>query len=314
MDILNIEFTDKTKHYLSVPYRSYNVDTCLNLPGNKTIEYGYDINTNFLHLLEHFANDQSPAGAVQGQLWFNTAKNKLYVNTDGTDGGYLEVGYTKPHPVPNDTLTVEQVRARLRGYLTTDGGLITGPLLLKDYDEADHIHSAVSKGYVDSLVPKNPNNYIPLSGNPTATTGPILVNPIDEYSTTVPSSVAATKKYADDMVPQINIKRDTVIMSGELIAGYMSSAILKPSNLIYIFGTITIQKEETERTVELVSNFSESGFTKIKGVSLHVNTTGVLNNNVTVDGRINGTSMIIRKHGVGTAPTSVYFNICGVLK
>jgi hypothetical protein len=314
MDILNIEFTDKSKHYLSVPYRSYNVETCLNLPGNKTIEYGYDINTNLLHLLEHFANNTPPARSVQGQLWFNSESNKLLVNTTGEDSSYLEVGYMKPHPTPAGTLSIEQVKARLRGYLTTDGGLVTGPLLLKDYDEADHIHSAVSKGYVDSLVPNNPNNYIPLSGNPTAATGPILINPIDEYSTTVPSSVAATKKYADDMVPQINIKRETTIMNGELIAGYMSSAILKPSNLIYIFGVVTIQKEETERTVELLPNFSDSGFTRIKGVSLHVNTTGVLNNNVTVDGRISGTSMIIRKHGVGTAATSVYFNICGVLK
>ena len=59
--------------------------TSLGLPGRNYAGYGNVLNTNFVHLLENFANDTPPAHPIKGQLWFDTSDNKLKVcPADGT--------------------------------------------------------------------------------------------------------------------------------------------------------------------------------------------------------------------------------------
>ena len=59
--------------------------TTLGLPGRNYAGYGNILNTNFVHLLENFANDTPPAHPLKGQLWFDTSDNKLKVcPADGT--------------------------------------------------------------------------------------------------------------------------------------------------------------------------------------------------------------------------------------
>jgi hypothetical protein len=58
----------------------------LALPGRNYAGYGNILNTNFVHLLENFANDTPPAHPIKGQLWYDTSDNKLKVcPRDGTD-------------------------------------------------------------------------------------------------------------------------------------------------------------------------------------------------------------------------------------
>jgi hypothetical protein len=58
--------------------------TSLGLPGRNYAGYGQTLDTNFVHLTENFANDTPPANPLQGQLWYNTNANLLYVcPTDG---------------------------------------------------------------------------------------------------------------------------------------------------------------------------------------------------------------------------------------
>jgi len=59
--------------------------TTLGLPGRNYAGYGNVLNTNFVHLLENFANDTPPAHPLKGQLWYDTSDNKLKVcPADGT--------------------------------------------------------------------------------------------------------------------------------------------------------------------------------------------------------------------------------------
>ena len=59
--------------------------TSLSLPGRNYAGYGQYLDTNFVHVLESFANTSPPANPLQGQLWFNTNANTLCVcPADGT--------------------------------------------------------------------------------------------------------------------------------------------------------------------------------------------------------------------------------------
>lgn len=56
-----------------------NISTSLGLPGRNFAGYGNIIDTNFVRMLENFANDTPPANPLKGQLWFNTITNTLCV-------------------------------------------------------------------------------------------------------------------------------------------------------------------------------------------------------------------------------------------
>jgi hypothetical protein len=53
--------------------------TSLGLPGRNYAGYGQVLDTNFVHVLENFADTTPPANPLRGQLWFNTNTNTLCV-------------------------------------------------------------------------------------------------------------------------------------------------------------------------------------------------------------------------------------------
>ena len=56
----------------------------MGLPGRNYAGYGQQLDTNFVHQLENFADTTPPANPLTGQLWYNTNANTLYVcPTDG---------------------------------------------------------------------------------------------------------------------------------------------------------------------------------------------------------------------------------------
>jgi hypothetical protein len=63
-----------------------NESTSLALLGKNYSGYGEKIAENFLWLLENFANNTAPAGAIQGQLWYKSSTGTLYVY----DGAYWQ--------------------------------------------------------------------------------------------------------------------------------------------------------------------------------------------------------------------------------
>lgn len=58
--------------------------TSLQLPGKNFAGYGQYLDTNFVHLVENFADTEPPANPLRGQLWYNTNTQQLFVcPTDG---------------------------------------------------------------------------------------------------------------------------------------------------------------------------------------------------------------------------------------
>lgn len=58
--------------------------TSLGLPGRNYAGYGQSLDTNFVHILENFADSTPPTNPLRGQLWYNTNNQTLYVcPTDG---------------------------------------------------------------------------------------------------------------------------------------------------------------------------------------------------------------------------------------
>lgn len=53
--------------------------TSLGLPGKNYAGYGQALDTNFVHMIENFADDIPPSNPLKGQLWFDTNTNELKV-------------------------------------------------------------------------------------------------------------------------------------------------------------------------------------------------------------------------------------------
>lgn len=88
-----IYFSDPTKFSSSIvvddglpgnPGNSYS--TSLTFVGKNASGYAADVSTNFLKLLENFANSTPPNNPIEGQLWYDNVTNKLKIN-DGTASG-----------------------------------------------------------------------------------------------------------------------------------------------------------------------------------------------------------------------------------
>jgi len=53
--------------------------TSLGLPGRNYAGYGQPVDTNFVHCLENFADDNPPANPLRGQLWYNINNSTMYI-------------------------------------------------------------------------------------------------------------------------------------------------------------------------------------------------------------------------------------------
>lgn len=64
--------------------QSFNTETAVTLPGRNVPDYGESVDTNFIHLLENFADDTPPqtTSTLTGQLWYDTS-NGIFKVYDG---------------------------------------------------------------------------------------------------------------------------------------------------------------------------------------------------------------------------------------
>lgn len=97
----NIPFTDTAnKGTIEVDDNSINTETSLLLPGRNLKDYGSSLLTNFLHLMENFADVNPPANPVEGQLWYDTTNGvdqlKIYDGTNWVAAGGLKKSQTEP--------------------------------------------------------------------------------------------------------------------------------------------------------------------------------------------------------------------------
>ena len=64
----------------TIPDGTINTNsTSVGLPGRLYPGYGQVVDTNFVHVIENFADSTPPNAALKGQLWYNTANNTLCV-------------------------------------------------------------------------------------------------------------------------------------------------------------------------------------------------------------------------------------------
>ena len=78
---------------------SFNTETAVTLPGRNVPDYGEPVDTNFIHMLENFANDTPPQSTttLTGQLWYDTSDGifKVY---DGT--AWVQIGKVPVSELP----------------------------------------------------------------------------------------------------------------------------------------------------------------------------------------------------------------------
>ena len=128
-----IPFTDETnKGTVTVEDNSINTETSLLLPGRNLNDYGTSILTNFLHLMENFADVNPPANPVEGQLWYDTTDGvdqlKIYDGTNWVAAGGLKKATFEPdstNSVSGD-LWVDTTNNQLYLY-SGSGWILVGP-------------------------------------------------------------------------------------------------------------------------------------------------------------------------------------------
>jgi len=83
-----VPFSDpgKSSNPITVNDLTENItSTSLSLPGRNFSNYGSSIAKNFVHLLENFSSPNSPSNSIEGQIWFDSVRKRLFVN-DSTAG------------------------------------------------------------------------------------------------------------------------------------------------------------------------------------------------------------------------------------
>lgn len=135
-----ITFSDPSKSSSPITVNDLTentTSTSLSLVGRNYSNYGVSFAKNFVHLLENFASPSAPNNSIEGQLWYNNATKKLYVNdsTGGSDnwrpagGTHVAPSTSEPqNPILGD-LWVDTLTQQLSLYNGSDWVLV-GPTAL----------------------------------------------------------------------------------------------------------------------------------------------------------------------------------------
>jgi hypothetical protein len=101
--------------------------TSLGLPGRNYAGYGQTLDTNFVHMMENFADTTPPSNPLRGQLWFDTNANTLYVcPADGTSNANLWLALTSTASGGTTTFGAVTVTGNLQANNITALNNITG--------------------------------------------------------------------------------------------------------------------------------------------------------------------------------------------
>jgi len=129
----NVPFTDSAnKGSITVEGTSPNTETSLQLPPQNSTDYGLPILTNFLHLLENFADVNPPRNPVEGQLWYDTTNDvdqlKIYDGTNWVAAGGLKKSGAEPESINSTVgdLWVDTSTSQLYLY-SGSGWILVGP-------------------------------------------------------------------------------------------------------------------------------------------------------------------------------------------
>jgi hypothetical protein len=101
--------------------------TSLGLPGRNYAGYGQTLDTNFVHMMENFADTTPPSNPLRGQLWVDTNANTLYVcPADGTSNANAWLALTSTASGGTTTFGAVTVTGNLQANNITAISTITG--------------------------------------------------------------------------------------------------------------------------------------------------------------------------------------------
>ena len=101
--------------------------TSLGLPGRNYAGYGQTLDTNFVHMMENFADTTPPSNPLRGQLWFDTNANTLYVcPADGLANALAWLALTSTASGGTTTFGAVTVTGNLQANNITATNTITG--------------------------------------------------------------------------------------------------------------------------------------------------------------------------------------------
>jgi microcystin-dependent protein len=223
--------------------------TSLKFPGKNYAGYGSIIATDFLHLLENFANDTAPTNPVQGQLWFDTAANtnilKVYDGTTWSPAGSLKKSAVAPSASTSGDLWVNTDTSQLYLYSGSawilvgpqfSAGLQTGPVVESIVDTNNISHNVVTfysssssdllKSYRISIISKD--TFTPksnISGFQAINQG-VNLSSVDSTSTTSLTRYWGTAQQADAL-----LVGTTTVAAANFLRGDSTTVANFPINL-----------------------------------------------------------------------------------
>lgn len=119
------------KILVSLPDQQFdNITTSLTLIGKNVNAYGTDINQNYIHILENFANNVSPREPLTGQLWYDTNSQQVKVYTARKEFkpvGAPIISPTKPLTLSQGDLWFDSSSNQLKFQKDASNIVIIGP-------------------------------------------------------------------------------------------------------------------------------------------------------------------------------------------
>jgi hypothetical protein len=107
--------------------------TSLGLPGRNYAGYGQSLDTNFVHVMENFADGTPPPNPLRGQLWYNTSANTLYIcPTDGESNASNWLSLTSTASGGTTTF----------GAITISGNALSNNLTVTNNSNANAVNSS----------------------------------------------------------------------------------------------------------------------------------------------------------------------------
>ena len=292
----NITSTSGLQTY-TVTNGAINTQTNLSFIGKGTLNYGSNLNTNFLKLLENFAWDTAPDKPVAGQLWWDTSTNNLRVY-DGASFGIVSP--------PLDRITssiignLEIASSSITGEIT-NGNINIGPngtgntvinrLAILNTGVGKVPYTAANGMIVTGVLAFNSTDSTLTSGNLSATY-------IAGTLTTGPQSAITSVGTLDNLTVTGNIT------AGQII-GYHTGAIGANVANSGAFTTIAASSTAAITGNVTVGNLMASG----EGGQVQGYLTGAIGANVANTGVF--TSMIGNSFSLSSSSSSTLFTVTG---
>jgi hypothetical protein len=139
------------KILLNLPDQQFdNVSTSLTLIGKNVNAYGTDINQNYIHILENFANNVSPREPLTGQLWYDTNSQQVKVYTARKEFkpvGAPIISPTKPITLSQGDLWFDSSSNQLKFQKDATNIVVIGP----DFDASQGKSGWVTESYTRTI-------------------------------------------------------------------------------------------------------------------------------------------------------------------